>query len=99
MGTYALTGPEAVAYPELASRLSTLTGNQIRYVNLTPDELRANLIHHARMPSWLAEHVTEIQQLAIARPETPNTTVTDTLGRLPRTLDAFLHEQQAHFRR
>ncbi|MER7118200.1 NmrA family NAD(P)-binding protein [Streptomyces goshikiensis] len=98
-GTYALTGPEAVAYPELASRLSTLTGNQIRYVNLTPDELRANLIHHARMPTWLAQHVTEIQQLAIARPETPTTTVTDILGRRPRTLDAFLHEQHAHFRR
>ncbi|MFE4209243.1 NmrA family NAD(P)-binding protein [Streptomyces goshikiensis] len=98
-GTYALTGPQAVAYPELASRLSTLTGNQIRYVNLTPDELRANLIHHARMPTWLAEHVTEIQQLAIARPETPTTTVTDILGRRPRTLDAFLHEQHAHFRR
>ncbi|MFE9792768.1 NmrA family NAD(P)-binding protein [Streptomyces goshikiensis] len=98
-GTYALTGPEAVTYPELASRLTTLTGNHIRYVNLTPDELRDNLIHHAQMPSWLADHVTEIQQLAIARPETPTTTVTDILGRRPRTLDAFLHEQHAHFRR
>ncbi|MFE3786315.1 NmrA family NAD(P)-binding protein [Streptomyces goshikiensis] len=98
-GTYALTGPEAVAYPELASRLATLTGNQIRYVNLTPDELRDNLIHHAHMPGWLADHVTEIQQLAIARPETPTTTVTDILGRRPRTIDAFLHEHHAHFRR
>ncbi|AYV25298.1 NAD(P)H azoreductase [Streptomyces sp. ADI95-16] len=98
-GTYALTGPEAVAYPELASRLTTLTGNQIRYVNLTPDELRDNLIHNAHMPTWLADHVTEIQQLAIARPETPTTTVTDILGRRPRTVDAFLHEHHAHFRR
>ncbi|MFG2415443.1 NmrA family NAD(P)-binding protein [Streptomyces goshikiensis] len=98
-GTYALTGPEAVSYPELASRLTTLTGNQIRYVNLTPDELRDNLIHNAHMPTWLADHVTEIQQLAIARPETPTTTVTDILGRRPRTVDAFLHEHHAHFRR
>ncbi|MFI1151156.1 SDR family oxidoreductase [Streptomyces sp. NPDC020817] len=98
-GTYTLTGPEAVSYPELASRLTTLTGNQVRYVDLTPDELRANLIHNAHMPVWLADHVTEIQQLAIARPETPTTTVIDILGRPPRTLDAFLHEHHTPFRR
>ncbi|MFE2875120.1 NmrA family NAD(P)-binding protein [Streptomyces roseus] len=98
-GTYTLTGPEAVSYPALASRLTTLTGNQVRYVNLTPAELRGDLIHNAHMPAWLADHVTEIQQLAIARPETPTTTVTDILGRPPRTLDAFLHEHHAHFSR
>ncbi|MFF1496920.1 NmrA family NAD(P)-binding protein [Streptomyces sp. NPDC058304] len=94
-GTYTLTGPEAVSYPELASRLTALTGNQIRYVNLTPDALRDNLIRNAHMPTWLADHVTEIQQLTITRPETPNTTVIDILGRPPRTLDAFLHEHHA----
>ncbi|MFF3653413.1 NmrA family NAD(P)-binding protein [Streptomyces sp. NPDC002181] len=98
-GTYALTGPEAVSYPELASRLTTLTGHRVRYVNLTPNELRDHLIHRAHMPSRLADHVTEIQQLAVARPETPTTTVTDILGRPPRTLDAFLDEHHAHFRR
>ncbi|OEJ37291.1 NAD(P)-dependent oxidoreductase [Streptomyces agglomeratus] len=98
-GTYALTGPEAVSYPELASRLTALTGNRIRYVNLTPEELRDNLILSAGMPTWLADHVTEIQQLAITRPETPTTTVIDILGRPPRTLDAFLHEHHSHFRR
>ncbi|WP_329394616.1 NmrA family NAD(P)-binding protein [Streptomyces melanogenes] len=98
-GTYTLTGPEAFTYPELASRLTTLTGHQIHYANLTVDELRHNLVHNAHMPIWLADHVTEIQQLAIARPETPTTTVIDILGRPPRTLDAFLHEHHAHFRR
>ncbi|MFF3429622.1 NmrA family NAD(P)-binding protein [Streptomyces sp. NPDC002602] len=98
-GTYSLTGSEAVSYPEIASRISTLTGDQVRYVNLTPDELRENLVHHAHMPTWLADHVTEIQQLAITRPETPNSTVTEILGRPPRTLDAFLREHRAHFRR
>ncbi|OKK21862.1 nucleoside-diphosphate sugar epimerase [Streptomyces sp. CB00455] len=98
-GTYTLTGPEAVSYPEIAARLRTLTGRQIRYVDLTPDELRDHLIRNAHMPTWLADHVTEIQQLAITRPETPTTTVIDILGRPPRTLDAFLHEHHAHFRR
>ncbi|MFF2787234.1 NmrA family NAD(P)-binding protein [Streptomyces sp. NPDC058049] len=98
-GTYTLTGPEAVSYPELASRLTSLTGRRIRYVDLTPDELRDQLIRNAHMPAWLADHVTEIQQLSVTRPEAPTTTVSDILGRPPRTLDAFLHEHRAHFRR
>ncbi|MCY0956748.1 SDR family oxidoreductase [Streptomyces sp. H27-H5] len=98
-GTYSLTGPEAVSYPDIASRISSLSGKQVRYVDLTPDELRDNLIHQAHMPTWLADHVTEIQQLAITRPETPNGTVADILGRPPRTLDAFLREHQAFFSR
>ncbi|MFC9324070.1 SDR family oxidoreductase [Kitasatospora sp. NPDC057015] len=98
-GTYTLTGPEAVSYSEIAARMSTLTGRQIRYVNLAPDELRQDLVRNAHLPGWLAEHVTEIQQLAVTRPESPTSTVVDILGRPPRTLDAFLLEHQAHFRR
>ncbi|MFF4445054.1 NmrA family NAD(P)-binding protein [Streptomyces sp. NPDC001502] len=97
-GTYTLTGPEAVSHPELASRLTALTGHRIRYVDLTPDRLRDHLIRNAHMPAWLADHVTEIQQLSVTRPEAPTTTVGDILGRPPRTLDAFLHEHRAHFR-
>ncbi|GAA2649648.1 NmrA family NAD(P)-binding protein [Streptomyces spororaveus] len=97
-GVHTLTGPEAVSYPDLASRLTALTGRPIRYVHLTPEELRDRLVRDARMPAWLADHVTEIQRLAVTRPETPTTAVTDVLGRPPRTLDAFLHEHQAHFR-
>ncbi|MFA7764490.1 NmrA family NAD(P)-binding protein [Streptomyces sp. NRRL S-448] len=96
-GSYTLTGPEAVSSPELASRLTALTGRRIRYVGLTPDELRDHLIRNAHMPAWLADHVTEIQQLSVTRPEAPTTTVSDILGRPPRTLDAFLHEHRAHF--
>ncbi|MFF4849642.1 SDR family oxidoreductase [Streptomyces sp. NPDC001194] len=98
-GTYTLTGPEAVSHPELASRISTLSGRQIRYVDLAPDELRDHLVRNAHMPTWLADHVTEIQQLAITRPEIPTTTVSDILGRPPRTLDAFLYEHPTPFRR
>ncbi|MBB4944496.1 uncharacterized protein YbjT (DUF2867 family) [Kitasatospora gansuensis] len=98
-GTYTLTGPEALSHAELAARLSTLTGRQIRYTDLAPGELRDTLVHRAGMPLWLAEHVTEIQQLAVARPESPTGTVERVLGRPPRTLDAFLYEHRDHFRR
>ncbi|MFE2481594.1 SDR family NAD(P)-dependent oxidoreductase, partial [Streptomyces sp. NPDC059389] len=88
-----------VSHPGLAARISTLSGHRIRYVDLAPDELRDHLVHYAHMPTWLADHVTEIQRLAITRPETPTNTVTDILGRPPRTLDAFLHEHPTPFRR
>ncbi|MFJ9591816.1 NmrA family NAD(P)-binding protein [Streptomyces virginiae] len=96
-GTYALTGPEAVTHGELARRISVLTGHRIRYVNLAPDELRDHLVRRARMPAWLADHVAEIQQLAVARPEFPNDVVARILGRPPRTLDAFLNEHRDNF--
>lgn len=98
-GVYTLTGPEAVAFPDLAARLTAVTGKPIRYVDLTAAEMRDNLIRNAHMPAWLADHVTEIQQLAVNRPETPTTAVQDVLGRPPRTLDAFLQEHRADFRR
>ncbi|THA86539.1 SDR family NAD(P)-dependent oxidoreductase [Streptomyces sp. A0592] len=98
-GSHVLTGPEVVAHPELADRFSILTGHRVRYVDLAPDELRDHLVRRAQMPVWLAGHVTEIQQLAVARPEYPTDDVARILGRPPRTLDAFLHEHRDHFRR
>ncbi|WP_329492732.1 NmrA family NAD(P)-binding protein [Kitasatospora herbaricolor] len=97
-GSYTLTGPQAVAHPDLASRLTALTGHPVRYVDLAPQDLREHLVGRARMPAWLAAHVAEIQQLAVARPETPTDTVAGILGRPPRTLDAFLDEHRDHFR-
>jgi uncharacterized protein YbjT (DUF2867 family) len=96
-GTYTLTGSEAVSHPDLAARLTALTGREIRYLNLSPDELRDHLIRNAGMPAWLADHVVEIQQLTLTRPETPTTTVQDLLGRPPRALAAFLDDHHAAF--
>ncbi|WP_032790206.1 NmrA family NAD(P)-binding protein [Streptomyces anulatus] len=96
-GTYVLTGNEAVGYGGLAATLTHMLGRPVRYVDLAPHELRENLVRHAHMPPWLAEHVVEIQQLAVSRPESPTDTVARVLGRDPRTLDAFLHEHLGRF--
>ncbi|MCM2387180.1 NmrA family NAD(P)-binding protein [Streptomyces sp. CWNU-1] len=96
-GTYVLTGSEAVGYGGLAEILTRLLGRPVRYLDLAPHELRENLIHHAHMPPWLANHVVEIQQLAVSHPESPTDAVARILGRDPRTLDAFLHEHLGRF--
>ncbi|MEE1737699.1 NAD(P)H-binding protein [Streptomyces sp. BE147] len=95
--TYTLTGPQAFSHPELALLLTERTGRPVRCVDLSPDDFHGHLVRTAHMPDWLASHVVEIQQLAIARPESPNDTVETVLGRPARTLDAFLREHLAMF--
>ncbi|WP_331763081.1 NmrA family NAD(P)-binding protein (plasmid) [Streptomyces sp. NBC_01590] len=95
--TYALTGPQAYSHPELARLFGELTGLPVRHIDLPPDDFHGHLVRTAHMPDWLASHVVEIQQLAIARPESPNDTVEAVLGRPARTLDAFVREHLAMF--
>ncbi|MFF2556534.1 NAD(P)H-binding protein [Nocardia sp. NPDC058058] len=94
---YTLTGPEAITHPELAARLTRLLGRPVRYLDLPPTVFRDSLIREARMPLWLAEHVMEIQQLAVTRPERPTGTVARLLGKDARSLDDFLRENLESF--
>lgn len=97
-GTYTLTGSRTYSYPELADLLSGLLGTPVRYLDLSPADFRAHLIERSGMPGWLADHITEIQQLAVAVPEHPTGTVTRILGRPPRSLECYLAENLDAFR-
>lgn len=97
-GTYTLTGSATYSYPRLAALLSRLLDTHVRYVDLPPAEFRAQLIERSGFPGWLADHITEIQQLAVAYPEHPNDTVAHILGRAPRSLESFLAEHVNTFR-
>ncbi|MFD9792035.1 NmrA family NAD(P)-binding protein [Streptomyces sp. NPDC059070] len=90
--TYTLTGPQTFSHPELARLLGELTRRPVRYTDLPPSDFHRHLVSAAHMPPWLANHVVEIQQLAIAQPESPNDTIETVLGRPARTLHAFLRE-------
>lgn len=97
-GTYTLTGRETYSYPRLAAVLSTVLDTTVRYVDLPPADFRDQLAERSGMPGWLADHVTEIQRMAIARPEHPTDTVAEILGRPPRSLESFLTENLNAFR-
>ncbi|KJS62380.1 NmrA family NAD(P)-binding protein [Streptomyces rubellomurinus] len=97
-GAYPLTGGQAYSHPELAALLGELLGRPVHHLALSPSALHAHLVARAGMPDWLASHVVEIQQLAVARPEAPDGTFTRLTGRSPRTLEAFLGEHVHHFR-
>ncbi|AYF73810.1 SDR family NAD(P)-dependent oxidoreductase [Nocardia yunnanensis] len=91
-GTYTLTGSRTYSYAQLAGQLTGLLGVPIRYVDLSPSDFRAELVERSGLPDWLADHIVEIQQLAVAQPERPTDTVARVLGRPPRTLESFLSE-------
>ncbi|MFI6977147.1 NmrA family NAD(P)-binding protein [Embleya sp. NPDC050154] len=96
--TYTLTGSRTFSHPQLVELLGLLLGRPIRHVDLPPRVMRDHLIERAGLPAWLADHVVEIQQLAVTRPEEPTDTVASLLGRPPRTLEAFLGENIEQFR-
>ncbi|MER5726799.1 NmrA family NAD(P)-binding protein [Streptomyces sp. NPDC002138] len=97
-GTYTLTGTETCSFGRLAELLGRLRGRPVRYLDLPPERLRAQLTTERGLPGWLADHVVEIQRLAVTRPEAPTDTVARLLGRAPRGLEAFLTEHIDVFR-
>ncbi|GLX21967.1 NmrA family NAD(P)-binding protein [Streptomyces lavendulae] len=97
-GVYPLTGGRAYSHRELTALLGDMLGRPVRYLDLSPSKLYAHLVGRAGMPPWLASHVVEIQQLAVAREETPDDTFLRLTGRAPRTMEAFLHENLHRFR-
>ncbi|MFI6581113.1 NmrA family NAD(P)-binding protein [Embleya sp. NPDC050493] len=96
--TYTLTGSRTFSHPQLVELLGRLLGRPIRYVDLSPEAMRHNLIERGGLPDWLAAHVVEIRQLAVNRPEEPTDTVARLLGRPPRTVAAYLDENIGLFR-
>ena len=94
-----VAGPDAVNHPEMAMRLSFVTGHRVRYVDLTDAAHLRLLKGRAGLPDWLAHHVVELDTLARTTPELPSDSLRDLLGRAPRTMDEFLTEHRHVFRR
>ncbi|MFE3200550.1 NmrA family NAD(P)-binding protein [Embleya sp. NPDC055664] len=95
--TYTLTGDRTYTNPELADLFRRTLGRPIRYIDLPTEAMHTTLTTTAGLPGWLADHIVEIQQLAITHPESPTRTVETLLNRPPRTLESFLTENAHHF--
>jgi uncharacterized protein YbjT (DUF2867 family) len=91
---YELTGPEPLAYDEMAKRLSAALGRKIEYVNLATAE-RAAQLEAAGLPDWMAREFSDIYGRGFYG-EGGGATTTDTieqlLGRPPRRYDDFARD-------
>jgi len=92
-----ISGPESITYKEFAERLSYVTNRNIKYINLNQSELFNMLIQKAKLPSWLANHIVELDDLAIRNPEPNDDTVERILNRKPRMINAYLQESKQFF--
>jgi uncharacterized protein YbjT (DUF2867 family) len=94
---YDLTGPELLSYAEMAEKMSAVTGRRIRYVDVTEEEARAQLLA-AGFPPPLADGVlshyagVKAGQICLA------SGVRDALGREALTFDEWLRDKAAALR-
>jgi uncharacterized protein YbjT (DUF2867 family) len=97
--TYTITGPAALSFQEIATKLSDVTGRRVTYQDVPLTTVRQELVA-AHLPPWLVEVSMEF---AMALRDTYAAAVTDTVqtvtGQPARTFDAFVREHVALFMR
>jgi uncharacterized protein YbjT (DUF2867 family) len=94
---YALTGPEAVTFPEMAHQLSQAIGRTITCVDVPPASMRAALAAQG-FPAWQADGLLEefaMYRRGEAAGVKPG--VWDALGRPPRAFAEFARDYAPRF--
>jgi uncharacterized protein YbjT (DUF2867 family) len=95
---YPLTGPEALSMAEVAQKLSVVTGQTIRYVNVDPEEARSAQLA-AGMPEYKADALAELFAERRKGKEAQVSHMFETIiGRSPTSFDAFAARNAAIFR-
>jgi uncharacterized protein YbjT (DUF2867 family) len=94
---YTLTGPEAIAYQQVATALVAATGHPVEYLDVPAEAARAGMVA-AGMPPWLVEHLDRVFDL-VRRGELAETThtVRTLIGREPRSFADFAHDRARAF--
>jgi uncharacterized protein YbjT (DUF2867 family) len=95
--TYRITGPEALSYEDIATKLSAVIGRPVTYRNVSLAHMEEQW-QARRLPQWEIEVQREYHE---AFGNGTASTVTDTVGAVsgkqPRTFDAFAREHEAAF--
>jgi uncharacterized protein YbjT (DUF2867 family) len=90
--TYPLTGPEALSMGELAGKLSAALGRDVRYVNVSQEKAKGDLMAMG-MPDWMADGWVAIAMMistGAANMVTPM--VQEVTGNEPRSFDQFARD-------
>jgi uncharacterized protein YbjT (DUF2867 family) len=95
-GAIDVTGPEALSYHDVATKLSTRLGRPVRYVAV-PDEAVAQALSGMGMGAWMVNSLVELfEDYSRSGTDGYAAQVTDSVqrltGRAPRTLDELIAE-------
>ena len=98
---YELTGPEAQSFADAAHRISTITGRNVRFVDLSPEEGRKAMVGGG-IPEWFADALLELYAWFPRGHGTTNGSavtlaVEEVLDRPPRSFDQFARENVKTF--
>ena len=90
--TYTVTGPQAMTFDEVAAALSRETGDPVRHVRVTPDQVRAALERNG-VPTWFARDMARLQSmLAVGYEDLVTDGVRTVTGTAPHTLAEFCRD-------
>ena len=95
--SYALTGPEALTFADMAHQLSRAIGRTITFVDVPPEAMRAALADLG-FPAWQADGL--LEEFAMYRRNEAaevESGVRDALGRPPRSFDDFARDYASQF--
>jgi uncharacterized protein YbjT (DUF2867 family) len=92
---YTLTGPEPLTNAQVAQILSRVLTREVRYINLTPEQLKPALLS-AGLPEWTADALLDLQRLyREGKASEVTEDVEKILGRKPTSLAQFLADHRS----
>ena len=94
--TYALTGPAALAYADVAAALSSLLSRPVAYEALEPATYRSALLD-ADVPPWRADDLAAIASAYSDADNEPTPALAELLGRPATPFSAFLADHRDTF--
>ena len=94
--TYTITGPEALTGAQMAQAFTAVLGRDVRYVDLTVQDLRERLVASGT-DDWVAAGLQELAEHYRTGAEQVTQEVEKATGRPPRSLEQFLTEHRAVF--
>jgi uncharacterized protein YbjT (DUF2867 family) len=93
--TFNLTGGEAVSEADVAKIASEVVGREIKYVNISPDDLRKGALGSGA-PEWMADALVGLEFIKSNSWAAPTTTTVEELtGHPPETYRAFFERNKA----
>lgn len=94
--TYALTGPAAYGYDDIAAALSDVAGRSVSYEPVSPQDYEARLLASG-IPGWRAFDLAHIARAYTASDNAVSPDLPMLLGRSPRSLSDFLEDHRDDF--
>lgn len=95
--TYTITGPEALTYGQMGSKIGAAIGKSVQYVEVPPAAVREALLARG-MSEWIADGLIELFALYATGRASFVTDVIETVGKKrPITFDQFARDYAARF--